>query len=147
MTQISTEQTRRPDLAVAGDQIAHGLRGGANQLHGLQNAGDVAAVLLELRHVFDPQAIGQQRVGNDLMTMTQLFDAFGQRRFLFLGRRDQVQQTIGHTTTGREHHAKPGMRVLLQDAGHALHANRIGDTRAAEFMYAPALHLVVSLKA
>ena len=73
--------------------------------------------------------------------VTQLFDAFGQSRFLFLGRRDQVQQAIGDTAAGRKHHAEPGMRVLLQNAGHALHASRIGDTRAAEFMYAPALHL------
>jgi hypothetical protein len=38
------------------------------------------------------------------------------------------------------------MRILLEDAGDALHAYRIGDTRAAELMYAP-LHLPGSLVA
>ena len=39
------------------------------------------------------------------------------------------------------------MRILLEDPRDALHADRIGDARAAELMYAPPLHLPGSLVA
>ncbi len=59
---------------------------------GLQDAGDIAAVLLQGRHEFRARGAGEQRVGDDLMTVAQFLDALGQRRFLLLGGSDQVQQ-------------------------------------------------------
>ena len=92
MTQVGAEQAGRPDLAVAGDEIAHRLRSRADQLDGVQDAGDVAAILRERGEEFAAGIAGEQRVGNHLVPMAQLFDAVGERPFLALGgrRRDSA---------------------------------------------------------
>ena len=45
--EIAAEKTRRPDLAKARHQVAYRGRGGARQVDGMKNAGDVLAVAIE----------------------------------------------------------------------------------------------------
>ena len=143
MAQVGAEQARRPDLAVAGDQVAHGLRSRADQLRrsaGCRRCrGSPARASRGIRCARSPV---EQRVGDHLVAVAQLLDAVGERRFLALGGGDQIQQRIGDAAAGRQHDAEARMRILLEDPGHALHAYRIGDARAAELMYAPPLHLL-----
>src|SRR5690606_31546620 len=47
----------------------------------------------------------------------------------------------GDAAAGGQHHAEARVGILLEDAGDALHAGRIGDARAAKLMYAPPLHV------
>ena len=51
LAQKRREQPRRPDLAVARDHVAHRVGRRADEAHGLQHAGDVAAIAFELRAV------------------------------------------------------------------------------------------------
>ena len=147
MTQIGGEQAGRPDLAVTGDEIAHRLRSRADQLDRVQDPGDVPAILGERREELAARIAGEQRVGDHLVAVAQLLDAVGERPFLALCGRDEIQQCIGDATAGGQHDAEPRMRILLEDAGDALHAYRIGDAGAAELMYAPPFHLPGSLVA
>ncbi len=55
------------------------------------------------------------------------------------------EQCVGDAATGGEHDAQAWMRILLEDPRHALHADRIGDARAAELVYSPPLHVLGSL--
>jgi hypothetical protein len=122
MTQVRTEQAGRPDLAIPRDEIAHRLRGRANQLDGVQNAGDVTAVLREPGEEFAAGIAGEQRVRDHLVAAAQLFDALGERPFLAFRGGDEVEQRVGNAAARRQHDAEPWMRVLLEDASDALHA-------------------------
>jgi hypothetical protein len=86
--QIHRKQSRRPDFTVTGDQIANCLGGGANQPDSLQNAGDVAAVPVQLSHVLRAVASIEQGVGDDTMAFAQLIDPRLDDVFLPLSGRD-----------------------------------------------------------
>ena len=101
LLEIHREQSRRPDLAIPGDQVAHRLRGRTNQADGLQDAGDITAVAIELRHVLRAVAGIEQRVGDDAMTFAQLIDARLDDVFLSFGSSHQIEQRIGHATACR----------------------------------------------
>ena len=60
LAQERREQPRRPDFAVPGDHVAHRVRRGADEAHGLQHAGDVAAIALQLRDVRGARRRGHQ---------------------------------------------------------------------------------------
>ena len=148
MPQVGAEQAGRPDLAVAGDEVAHRLRGRADQLDGVQDAGDVAAVLGERREVFG--ACSSPASSVSAMTSCRWRSSSmrsATRPFLALGGGDEVQQRVGDAAARGQHDAEARMRILLEDAGDALHAYRIGDAGAAELMYAPPFHLPGSLVA
>ena len=149
MTQIGAEQARRPDLAVAGDQIAHGLRGGADQLRRCagcrrcRGSPARASSRNSLRGVAGRAACRRSPRGAG--AAPRCGPSSG--AFLALGGGDQIQQCIGDAAAGGQHDAEPRMRILLEDPSDALHAYRIGDAGAAELMYAPPFHLPGSLVA
>jgi hypothetical protein len=60
-----------------------------------------------------------------------------------LGLSDEREQRIGHAAGCREDDAGARPLFAFDDVGHALHARGVGDARAAEFVYAPALHYVL----
>ena len=93
---------------------------------------------------FAARAAGEQRVGDHLVAAAQLFDALGQRPFLAFGGRDHIEQRIGDAAARGQHDAEPRMRILFENPRDALHAHRIGDAGAAEFMNAPPFHFRIS---
>ncbi len=119
------EQTRRPDLAIAGDQVADIVRRRTGQLHGVQDALDVVTVpvhgRLEQRGGLD----GQQRPGDGGVSLAQRLDLDLVALVLLFGQYDQAQQGIGDATAGGQHHTQALVRLSLQDVRHALETGRV----------------------
>src|SRR5690606_24544748 len=130
----------RPDFAVAGDQIAGGLRGRPNELDGLQDTENVAAIIREALHVLAALALREQRFRDRSMPGRELVQAHRQRAVVTLGGGDEVEQCIGDAATRGQHDAQWGLRIGFEKASDSLHARGIRDTRPAEFMNAPTLH-------
>ncbi|MEI2791068.1 MAG: hypothetical protein V9E93_19735 [Steroidobacteraceae bacterium] len=78
--QQAFEQARRPDLAIARDQVAHRGRGVADQAHRLQDARDVATVDVESREVFVAQFAGEQFARDTNVALTQLLQPIVEHR-------------------------------------------------------------------
>ena len=73
--QQSLEQSRGPQLAIARDQVAHRGRRAADQSHGLQDSGDVAAVLVQDRDELVAEFAAQQFAREADVALAQLLQA------------------------------------------------------------------------
>ncbi|MDQ1241005.1 MAG: hypothetical protein QG550_255 [Pseudomonadota bacterium] len=138
--QEALEEAGRPELTVAGDQVAEGRRGGADQAYGLQDARDVVAVAVQLHQEFIVEVAGQQLPRDADVALAQRLDPIVEGGVLLLGQHHEIQQRIGDATARREHHRLARGRVALDDLGDALHAGRVSDARPAEFVDFPGLH-------
>ena len=139
-TQVGREQRRGPQLAVACHQVMDVLRRRAHQARGLQDAGQIRAVLVETGQPFGGPGLVEQRVGDHLVTVAQRLQAVRHRRILLLGCLHQVQQRVGHALAGREHDAQARMGLCLDDVRHPREAGRIRDARAPELVDDPGRH-------
>jgi len=143
--QQALEQARGPDLAVARDEVAHGLRGAAHQPHCLQDAADVAAIGLQLRDELVARFAGQQLPRGADVALPQLMQPVVEGRRILLGQRDEAQQGIGHALACRQDDGLARGRIVLDDFRDALHARGVGDARSAELVDFPGLHATDSL--
>ena len=131
------EQLGGPDLAVAGDQVAHVLRRRTRQLDGVQDAFDVVTVAIERRHVQRRGFGREQRLRDRGVTRAQRVQFAAPGVVLRFGARHQAQQRIGDAATGREHHSQSPGRQCFEDVGDAAKALGVSDRRTAEFVYDP----------
>ncbi len=143
--QQALEQARRPDFAVARDEIAHRGRCVAYQPDRLQDARDVAAVEVERGDVFVAELARKQLARDVDVALTQLLQSIVECRQILLGEADQREQRIGHAPAGRKHHRLARRRIVLDDFCHADHARGVGDARTAELVDFPGLHASDSL--
>ena len=132
------EQLGGPDLAVAGDQVAHVLRGRARELHRVQDAFDVVTVAVEAGHV-ELARVGRDSsgFGDGVVPRAQRIELTAPAVVLRFGARDEAEQRIGDAAAGREHHAQATGRQRFEDVGDALETLGVRDRRTAEFVYDP----------
>ena len=131
------EQLGGPDLAVAGDQVAHVLRGRARELHRVQDAFDVVTVAVEAGHVELARIGRQQRFGDGGVPRAQRVELAAPGLVLRFGARDEAEQRVGDAAAGRQHHAQPTRRQRFEDVGDALETLGVRDRRTAKFVYDP----------
>ncbi len=109
---VLVEQPRRPDLAIACDEVADIVGGRAGQLHGVQDALDVVAVPIHGRQVQRGVLRRQQRLGNGGVALAQRLHLALVALILLLGEHHQAQQRIGDAAAGGQHHPQAPLRLL-----------------------------------
>ncbi len=129
-----------PDLAEAGDQVAHGRRGGPDQPDRLQDAGDVAAVAVEDGDELVVELPGEQFAGEIDVPLAQFADPVVEGRVVLLRQSDQAQQGVGDASASRQDDGFACRRIGLDDRRDPLHAVGVRDTRPAELVDLPGLH-------
>jgi hypothetical protein len=105
----------------------------------LQQTGNVATVLLELRDVGGAGRIGNQLLREFDMPPLQRID--GRHEIVGTFRQGhERQQRIGDASTGRQDDGLPRVSGRFDDLGNAAETSRIGDAGTTEFMYYPFIH-------
>ena len=135
------KQPGRPDLAVAGDQVADVAVRGARELHCVQNALEVAAIAVELLQVLLRDGLLEQRRGDRRMSRAQVRDLPEVGVVLTLGERDETQQRIGHAAARRQHDAQARAGGALEYRGNSAEAVGVRDARPPELVHDPGIGL------
>ena len=138
--EVAREEPRRPDLAEAGDEVAHHRRRDANQPDRLQDAGDLAAVGGELLDVVIGRRRGEQRAGDADVPPPDRFQPLGVAVLLPLGGAHEREQRIGDAAARREDRRHARQRIVLEDLRDPFHAGGVRHARPAEFVYSPRFH-------
>jgi len=135
--QQALEQSRGPDLAVAGNQVAHRRRRRAHETHRLQDARDVSAVLVEVDDVSVVEIAVQQVLRDADMAQAQFLDAVVERGVLSFGQVHERQQRVRDAPARRQHDGLARRRIGFDDSRNLLHARGICHAGAPEFMDFP----------
>jgi hypothetical protein len=111
-------------------------------MHRVEDARDVLAVAVQDFRVGVGGCAREQRPRHLDMPLAQSHHRIVYR-LLPLGLSDQGEERIGHSPRCREDDGGTRPLFAFDDIGDPLHAGGIGDARAAELVYAPALHYVL----
>ena len=141
LTELMLEErgdlARRPNLPVAGNEIAAAVRRGAHERERLQDALDVCEVAVEVGHDRLRTGGAEKLQVRLLVTRAQrlqrCLDGLLLRRFL-----DEPEQVVSHAFHRRNDDGQIVTAALAaDDVGHAADAARVGNTGAAELVHSP----------
>ena len=142
LAQERREQPRRPKLAIARDDVAHGVRRRPDEAYRLQHAARCRGNPHSSCSAIGLVRRARQQFGGELLVPSlQLLDG---RRDIALGtlrQRHQIEQRIGDAAARRQDDGLARVRRRFDDVGNAPEAARVGDARAAELMYDPFIHI------
>ena len=141
LAQEGGEQPGRPDLPIAGNDVAHRVGGRADETHGLQHAGDIAAIAREVCAVSLAGRARQELRRELLVAPFQLLDRRRPYRRRAAPPASRTEQRIGDAAARGQNDRLARIGGCLDDVGDAPEATRIGDARTAEFMYDPFVHI------
>ncbi len=135
------EQSRGPDLPVAGNQIADGAGGRARQLDRVQYPQKILTFAVKTAEIGLRGRRREHLLGDGRVARAQLRELSAIAAVLSLGERHEAQQRIRDPLAGGQHHGQAGGRSSFENGRHLAEAVGVGDARAPELVHDPGIGL------